>query len=354
MLSPAEDPADLRLPATEWPTVGLAFVIYGGWAAVTYWHAALPWWVLIPVAAWLIAWQGSLQHETIHGHPTRHRRINAAIGAVPLSLWLPYERYRQTHLTHHNDERLTDPLDDPESRYWTADGWRELGPLGQRLVRFQGTLVGRLLIGPLWSIGWFWREEAMAVLAGTPGRRALWLRHAAGCSVVLLWLIVICGMPLWLYLTAFVYAGTSLSLLRSFAEHRAATEVARRTAIVENEPVFGLLFLHNNLHVVHHRWPTLPWYQLPRVYRAHRADILATSGGPLYRGYGDVARRFLLNTHDHPLHPLRNAIEPETRRVIAAGPPPGSVDPPSAQPITAPLAVPASAPAPDTGASAGP
>ena len=41
---------------------------------------------------------------------------------VPLTLWLPYERYRHTHHVHHIDARLTDPLDDPESFYWRAGG----------------------------------------------------------------------------------------------------------------------------------------------------------------------------------------------------------------------------------------
>ena len=59
-------------------------------------------------------------------------------------------------------------------------------------------------------------------------------------------------MPFWLYFWAFVYAGTSLALIRSYAEHRAEDEVERRTAIVEDSWLLGPLFLFNNLHVVHH------------------------------------------------------------------------------------------------------
>ena len=55
----------------ELPTWGLAALIYGSWLALTWWHAVLPWFVLLPLGAWLIAWFGHLQHEVLHGHPTR-------------------------------------------------------------------------------------------------------------------------------------------------------------------------------------------------------------------------------------------------------------------------------------------
>jgi fatty acid desaturase len=102
----------------EWPTALLAFTIYCLWFLTTFFYRDLPWWVLTPLGAWIIAWQLNLQHETIHGHPTRNRRVNEMIGRWPLSLWLPNSIYRSTHLAHHRDENLTDPLDDPESHYW--------------------------------------------------------------------------------------------------------------------------------------------------------------------------------------------------------------------------------------------
>ena len=84
-------------------------------------------------------------------------------------------------------------------------------------------------------------------------------------------------------------------LVRSFAEHRAESDVEERTAIVENAPVMGLLYLYNNLHVVHHDRPTLPWYEIPGWYRANRDRLVQENGGLVYRGYLDIARRYLLN-----------------------------------------------------------
>ncbi len=123
-------------------------------------------------------------------------------------------------------------------------------------------------------------------------------------ALLLAFVLGVAGMPLWQYLLGFVYGGTALSLIRSFAEHKAEAEVEKRTAIVESSPVLGLLFLYNNLHVVHHKWPTVPWYRLPRLYREHRDALVRENGGLLYSGYGEVFRRFFLRSHDAPVHPM--------------------------------------------------
>ena len=286
----------------EWPTVALAITIYGSWFAATFFWRDL-FWALPALGAWIIAWQMNLQHETIHGHPTRIRLINEAIGVWPLALWLPYATYRATHLRHHQDQNLTDPFEDPESYYWTEAGWRDLGPLGRKLVRFQSTLLGRILFGPAWMMSRSTREELRDAWAGKKGARATLLWHLLQCAPVLIWVIGACGMPLWLYVAAFVYPGMSLAMVRSFAEHRAAPEAERRTAIVEDARVLGPLFLFNNLHVAHHMRGRIPWYLLPKFYRLNRAALIERNGGLVYRSYFDVARRYLFKPHDDPVHP---------------------------------------------------
>ena len=287
----------------EWPTVALAFVIYGLWFWATLFYRDLPWWSLAAIGAWIIAWQLNLQHETIHGHPTRNRRVNEAIGCWPLSLWLPYSIYRSTHLAHHRDENLTDPFDDPESYYWTETGWRGLGPVWRAIAQAQTTLLGRVVIGPAFLIGRFVSELARDAWRDKRGARRVLARHLFLCAPVLIWVIGICQMPLWIYVACFVYPGASLAMVRSFAEHRAMPEAERRTAIVENALILGPLFLFNNLHAAHHLRHRLPWYQLPKFYRLNRATLIERNGGLVYHGYFDVARRYLLRPHDSPIHP---------------------------------------------------
>ena len=300
-------PAVRRRRRIEWPTVALAGVIYCGWIAVTLWHAALPVWIWVPALVWLVAWHSSLQHEVIHGHPTRWRMLNDLIGYPPLSLWLPFATYRAAHLSHHRDERLTDPLDDPESFYWTPQQWAGLSGVGRFLVQAQASLVGRLVVGPGWLVCRFLDREFHAISRGDRQRTRGWLLHAPGALAVAIWVIWVCAIDPLLYLLAVVYPATSLLLLRSFAEHRAASGVFERTAIVEKTRVLGLLFLFNNLHAAHHDRPGLPWYRLPSYYRTQRARLVLKNGGLLYGGYRDVACRFLLRPYDRPLHPLGRA-----------------------------------------------
>lgn len=287
----------------EWPTIGLAVIVYGGWASLTFYHAQMPIWLAVPIGSWLIAWHSSLQHEVLHGHPTRWPWANHAIGLLPLCLWLPFEIYRILHLAHHRDEILTDPLQDPESHYWSPTAWAELGPIRRAFIGFQATLLGRLTLGPAWTV---WRSIVDGMSSTHINTRDMfiaWGIHLLGCWMVLTWIIGICHMNCWVYLFGIVYPGTSLSLLRSFAEHRANDNVSERTAIVENARILGLLFLFNNLHVVHHHYPNLPWYRIPSWYRQHREMLIAENGRVVYDGYFDVLRRFLFTPHDNPVHP---------------------------------------------------
>lgn len=287
----------------EWPTWVLMAVIYGGWIALTLLFDRLPLWIAGPAAAWMGAWHGSLQHEITHGHPTGSRRLNAVLGFPPLALWLPFARYRDLHMAHHRDESvLTHPSFDTESYYVTDEIWRNRSAPGRTLTRLRNTFAGRVLLNPLLAIPLFLLHEAGAVLRGEAGLRRVWAAHALGTALVLYWVLAVCRVPFWAYLLFFVYGGAALSSVRSFAEHRAAALPEHRTAIVEKAPLFGLLFLFNNLHVVHHRSPGLPWYRIPSFYRAHREALIASNGGLVYRGYFDVARRFLLREHDTPLN----------------------------------------------------
>jgi fatty acid desaturase len=294
-------------PRIEWPTIALAAMIYAMWMAVTLFWAHLPFWALTLAAAWTTAWHMSLQHEIIHGHPTRKRWINNLIGQWPLALWLPFENYRHSHLAHHNDERLTDPLDDPESYYWRQEDWDRLGPFGRRAVRLQASLLGRLLIGPFWACAKLWKAEIAGVAAGKRKTIRDVVMHVLEAAVVLAWVVGVCRMPIFTYLFCFVYAGTSLAMVRSFAEHRAESVVERRTAIVEKSWILGPLFLFNNLHVAHHMRHTMPWYALPRWYRVNRAALIERNGGLVYDSYSDIVRRYLLRPHDQALHPHREA-----------------------------------------------
>lgn len=285
----------------EWPTMILAAIIYGGWAGLTWYHDRLPTLLVVLAGAWLIAWHGSLQHETIHGHPTTSATINALIGGIPLSLWLPYACYRRDHIAHHATDHVTDPFDDPESRY-LASGTGPAAMMRMALARMQAALAGRLLLGPIDVVLRFLAAEVRRAMRQPRAVASDWAPHLVGVALLLAWLSV-CRIGIGFYAVAMVYPGIALTLVRSFAEHRAAREPGHRVAVVERAGLFALLFLNNNLHAAHHRAPGVAWFRLPAFYRRHRGTILAENGGLLYRGYGEIVRRYWRRSHDVILHP---------------------------------------------------
>ncbi len=291
----------------EWPTIALIVSCYGLWAAAGFW--LWPHWPLaaLAVMAVMAALHSSLTHECLHGHPTRSRRLNEALVTIPLSLIYPYRRYKALHLAHHNDERLTDPFEDPESYYrarWQlarAPGWF------RALLGANNTLIGRMVLGPLLGAAGFLVAEARLLGQGAPGVRLGWALHLAGLAPVLaaLWAF---GIPLWVYLLAVVWPSLSLIAIRTFAEHRWHETPDGRTIVVERSPL-AWLFLNNNLHIVHHRHPAAPWYALPRLYAERPEYWHDLNGGYVYRNYWQLFRAHALRMKEPVAHPALH-LEP--------------------------------------------
>jgi fatty acid desaturase len=292
------------------PTLAVALAVYGGFILSTWFFQHMPILIAAPLVALLLTWYGSLQHETIHGHPTASRRLNAMLASVPLSLWIPYGSYRATHLQHHRHggRHLTDVSRDPESFYVPSGALSRAGPLGRALFVANCTLAGRLIMGPAIAMAKFWASEARLVRSGDRRRIVIWARHSLAVSLVLLWTVGFCRIPLLVYVLLVVYPSVSLAQLRSFMEHRADAELHRRTMAVEGHPLWALIFLNNNLHIAHHAHPKLPWYELPRVWREMRSS--AVGSGLVFRGgYRQVLKEYLLRpviSVEHPASHLND------------------------------------------------
>ena len=287
----------------EWVTLLLILGCLLVWAAGTSFVAALSLPLGILVAGFSIALYSSLQHEVLHGHPFKSKPLNQALVFPALSLAIPYLRFRDTHLAHHRDTLLTDPFDDPESNYLDPGTWEALPGAVQMALRFNNTLLGRLLIGPIVSQVFFMRADWQAIRSGGRDVAAGWLWHIPALALVAVWFATIGSMPFWAIILS-AYMGLSILKIRTFLEHQAEEHTSHRTVVIEDRGLLAFLFLNNNLHVVHHMHPDAAWYELPSMYRANRERYLKRNNGYRYASYGEVFRRYFLNAKDAVPHPI--------------------------------------------------
>lgn len=292
----------LRSAAEAW-TLALLMIVYGLWAALALVFPDLPLWLSCPLLVLITVQFMSIQHEIVHGHPTRSGWLNEALVSLPLGLLFPYRRYRTLHLRHHDDENLTDPFDDPESWYFEPGDFAAQPAPVRWLWRANATLLGRLLLGPVLSVVGLVRMDLRAIFAGDRGILWDWVLHLIGVGAVLA-LLSLSGFSLLAYLAFVALPSMSVLMIRSFAEHRASEAKEHRTAIIPDRGLFALLFLNNNLHAVHHAHPTVAWYRLPSLFREQRAHFEAVNGGYGYRSYFALIARHLLRPVNSVAHPI--------------------------------------------------
>jgi fatty acid desaturase len=294
----------------EWPTVVLIAACYATWAGAGFFL-----WPDYPVTALIVmtltvALQSSLMHEVLHGHPTRNALVNEALVFLPIGLLWPFRRFKTVHLRHHADERLTDPLDDPESYYRALWQYQELPETMKFLLRINNSMVGRFFLGPwLSSIG-FMIGDVKLVRERDRAVRLAWLLHAVGLAVVAPIVVFGFDMPLWLYVLVPAWFGQSLIAIRTFAEHQWSELPEGRTIIVERSPL-SFLFLNNNLHLVHHKMPTVAWYKLPRLFRERREEWVRLNNGYVFPNYFALLKAYAFHPKEPVVHPvLRRTPEP--------------------------------------------
>ena len=316
---------------SEWPTWLLILAIYGSWFATALNARALG----VPLATAMLAVLSclfmSLQHELLHGHPTRSARLNALLGVAPLAVWFPYAVYREAHLRHHDDVNLTDPDLDPESYFVSAKRWRHAGPCLRALLGFRNTFFGRVLVGPAFSIAWTFGSAITRIRHGEMRVAGAWALHVVLLVALSTWLDRRCGINPAVFVLGIGYPALALASIRSFQEHRAAHAVGERTVINECAWFWRLLFLNNNFHAVHHDLPSVPWFSLASVYHERRDAYLARNGGFIAHGYGEWLVRHALTpvapalhpSHDVTAlaaHPHRQAVKAKTLDSNAAAP----------------------------------
>ncbi|WNK63799.1 fatty acid desaturase [Pantoea agglomerans] len=291
---------------SELPTWLLIGVIYGGWFSVMLNAQMLG---RLPATLLLIVftgWYMSLQHELIHGHPTRWPRVNQLFGTLPLAVWYPYGLYRDSHLAHHRNHTLTEPDEDPETYYLSPARWAKLRRWQQQLIHLRNTFLGRLLLGPLLDVAATFGGMWQALRRGDRSEIAMWLLHGTLLAIMFFWMARQGFSPLW-YLLAVSYPALALTKVRSFYEHRAADDPLARSVNNEAAWPWRMLFLNLNYHSVHHDLPGVPWYGLRRLYLRDRDHYYQRNHGFRVAGYRVWLRQFWVRPVGVNVHPGRLA-----------------------------------------------
>lgn len=286
----------------EWLTFTLIILCYAAWIAVLFGVAGGSQFLAVLATMLIVAFHSSLTHEALHGHPFRSKLLNEALMFLPLNLVIPYNRFRDLHLSHHRDSNLTDPYDDPESNYLDPKVWAGLPGWKRALYRANNTLAGRIILGPGLGQTRFFIDEWRAAMRGDRAVWLAWALHLVGV-VIVLWVVFQSAMAIWAYGLG-AYLGLGLIKIRTFLEHRANASVRGRTVIVEDRGPLSYLFLNNNLHVVHHLNPSAPWYDLPGIYQRDKARYQASNQGYVYGSYATIFRQYFLRAKDPVPHPL--------------------------------------------------
>ena len=292
--------------SVEWPTVLLLVVFFAIYFGIVLGHRHIPWPVQFVVLVYLGGLSLSLGHELLHGHPTRWGWLNTAIGTVPLSLWIPFGRYKASHIQHHRSN-LTDPFDDPESTYFAPPRWEAATGLQRRYMLLLRTTPGRFTVGVPRTVLRFWWRDLHHVRDPQVWRS--WLVHLPLAALYGWWLFGVVHFSPWVYVFGFVLGGVACSALRSFVEHCAVPN-GTRSAVVLGGPLVSLLFLNINLHHTHHAQPDVEWYRIPAVHREMGSNEIAAEGAGFYGSYFEVLRTYFFTPFCQPDHPLSPGARP--------------------------------------------
>jgi fatty acid desaturase len=253
--------AKRNMPEVAWPTILLALATLAGfalscWGALSgvgpFWAAALANTVFIYA---LYTPVHDASHTAIVPRMKGLRWVNTAVGmACAAPLWIFFHEHRKSHFRHH---ARTNMEDDPD--LWAKGSFARV-----TLIQIPWLLVNYFNPVALWRACNDMRLSAaerwgtMALFALSLAVVATIVAAGYGAELVVLWLIP------W-------FVGLHImQTLFGWAPHHDHSETGRyRDTRIADYPLADILTLQQNLHLIHHMLPAVPWYR----YRAVCEEI---------------------------------------------------------------------------------
>jgi len=260
-------------PGIAWPTLILALalpVALIGVIALGF-SGAWPLWACTPVVAVISYAHYTLVHESIHGNvvaaPKSLHWINTVVGWIgSLGLGMGWPALQRTHVLHHSH---TNTERDPDIsvkgtfvqllRKWAIMVPMSLIPIGA--MRFINAERYKRL-GTILSPGEIAQVSAVTLFTWTLLIAAIVTGHVAE------WLM------LWFIPTRL--AGLILNIFFQWLPHHPFDQTERYlNTRVSLWPGGTFLLLQQNFHLMHHLWPSVPFYNYARLFHRLRPVLKA-------------------------------------------------------------------------------
>jgi beta-carotene hydroxylase len=190
---------------------------------------------------------GTVIHDASHNIAHRSRIMNAVLGhGSALMLGFAFPVFTRVHMQHHAN--VNDPKNDPDHFVST---WGPLWLIAPRFFYHEFFFFQRRLWRKFELLEWF--LSRLAVLAVV-----LYATHLGALEYV---------MHYW-FCPALV-VGIALGLFFDYLPHRPFQERNRwKNARVYPGRLLNILILGQNYHLIHHLWPSIPWYKVQPAYYA--------------------------------------------------------------------------------------
>ena len=212
-----------------------------------YWLWSWPDWICFSANVLALHLSGTVIHDASHNSAHSNRTFNAILGhGSALMLGFAFPVFTRVHLQHH--AHVNDPENDPD--HFVSTG----GPLWMIAARFfyhEIFFFKRQLWRKYELLEWFLSRLFVATIV------------VVACQYGFIGYV----MNFW-FVPALV-VGIALGLFFDYLPHRPFQERNRwKNARVYPSPLLNLLILGQNYHLVHHLWPSIPWYKYQPAYYA--------------------------------------------------------------------------------------
>jgi fatty acid desaturase len=217
-----------------------------------------------------------LVHEASHNNLSDRLRFNDVIGTLlSWPFFFTFEGYRRFHMQHH---RLR--LDDPENSI--IEEYQDWGlPLSNEPIS-PHKLFWLIHLRPLLGIIALYHLYGIASDAyydsDLKENTCMWLAWAA--VVALAWYFGLTGLLLLYWLAPLLLVFATLNYWSEVGDHYRTSEMLTRS---NTGPWWNVLIAGNvGYHVVHHKYPRIPWFALKAAHAELGSRLLGqTSSGPI-------------------------------------------------------------------------